>query len=267
MEIGFYLYCIRLKTNETIEVRETISGEAKVQIIPYQNLEAIVSEISLEEFGSEEIQKKAREDLEWIKGKAQIHEEVIEQAMRKDNSNIIPVIPMQFGVIFITIEKLQETLSNNLEKFRKSLEYLSGKQEWGVKAFMNQNIFEEFLENGSSVLLAKKKETQSMPKGLAFFAKKQAASLIDEMVGKELDKIISEMNESLFQLAAKFNKAKNLEKDFTGITEKMIFNNFYLIEELKLNDFKKKVEELKEKFNPIGIKVNMSGPWPSYHFA
>ena len=102
---------------------------------------------------------------------------------------------------------------------------------------------------------------------MAFFAKKQTASLIDELKGKELDKITCEMNESLFQLTASFNKAKILEKDFTGITEKMILNNFYLIEELKLNDFQKKVEELKGKFDPLGIKVNISGPWPSYHFA
>jgi hypothetical protein len=264
---GFYLYCIRLKTNETIEVRETISGDGNIKIIPYHYLEAIVSEVSLAEFGSDEIQKKAGEDLEWIKVKAQIHEEVIEQAMGKNNSKNIPVIPMQFGVIFKTIEKLQETLSYNVENFRKSLEYLTGKQEFGVKIFLNQKIFEEFLENSNGLLLAKKKEAESMPKGMAFFAKKQAASLIDEIKGKELDKITGEMNESLFQLAANFIKAKNLEKDFTGIEEKMILNNFYLIEEPKLKNFQKKVEELKGKFNPTGIKVNMSGPWPSYHFA
>jgi hypothetical protein len=267
MKKGFYLYCIRQKTNEPIDVQKTISGDGKVQIILYQDLEAIVSEVSLDEFGSEEIQKKAEENLDWIKEKAQIHEEVIEQAMVNANSKIIPVIPMQFGLIFKTIEKLQEPLKNNLEKFRKSLEYLTGKQEWGVKAFMNQKVFEELLEKGNPELLAKKKETESLPKGMAFFAKKQTAAIIDEIVEKELYKITNEINESLSQLAANFNKAKILEKDFTGMTEKMILNNFYLLEESKLNDFQKKVKELKEKFNPIGIGVIMSGPWPSYHFA
>jgi len=262
---GFYLYCIRKKSDSKFSLKG-MSGE-EVFSIPYQDLEAVASEVSLEEFGSEEIQKKAEDDVNWIKEKAQIHEEVIERAMGKGTSNIIPVIPMQFGVIFKTKEKLEETLSKNLEKFRKSLEYLTGKQEWGVKAFLSRKVFEEFLEKGSEEVLAKKKEAESLPKGMAFFAKKQAVSQIDEIKEKELDKITGEIQESLSQLAASSNKAKILEKDFTGKIEEMILNSFHLIEEAKLNDFQKKVEELKEKYNGKGIIIEMSGPWPSYHFA
>lgn len=69
------------------------------------------------------------------------------------------------------------------------------------------------------------------------------------------------------QLSFSKNKAKLLEKDFTGIEEEMILNSFYLIEELKLNQFQKKVEELKEKHNSRGIIIEMTGPWPPYHFA
>ena len=266
METGLYLYCIRLKCNETIEVLKTMSGDEKVQILPFMDLEAIISEVSIEEFSSEEIQKKAEEDLDWIKGKAQIHEEVIEQAMMTSNSVIIAVIPMQFGVIFKTREKIQETLGNNLEKFKKSLEYLGGKQEWSVKAFLDQKVFEEFLENGNEELLAKKKETESLPKGMSFFAKKKIASTIDEIKEKELDKIIKEIYESLDESIVSFHKAKILEKDFTLMTEDMISNGFYLIDESRLNEFKGKIEEFREKFNLRGIKIEMSGPWPSYHF-
>ena len=281
MDKGLYLYCIRTKTEnknlafgKNLDSRfarikfsaEGIDG-GEIFVIPYQDLEAVVSEVSLEEFGSKEIQKKAEGNLGWIREKAKIHEEAIEQAMGKGSSNIIPVIPMQFGVIFKTKEKLEETLSKNLEKFRKSLDYLTGKQEWGVKTFLNQKVFGEFLEKGSEEILAKKKEAESLPKGMAFFAKKQALSKIDEIKEKELDKIKGEIHESLSQLAASSNKAKNLERELTGRIEEMILNGFYLIEESKLNDFQKKVEELKEKYSGKGIIIEMTGPWPSYHFA
>jgi len=204
--------------------------------------------------------------LDWILGKAQIHEEVIEQAMRTSDSVIIPVIPMQFGVIFKTREKLQETLGNNFEKFRKNLEYLSGKQEWGVKVFLDQKVYGEFLEKGNEELLAKKREAESLPKGLSFFAKKKITSTIDDIKEKELDKIIKEIYESLDESVVSFHKAKILEKDFTLMTEDMILNRFYLIEESRLKEFKGKIEEFREKFNLRGIKIEMSGPWPSYHF-
>lgn len=295
MDKGLYLYCIRTKTEnknlafgKNLDSRfarikfsaEGING-GEIFVIPYQDLEAVVSEVSLEEFGSEEIQKKAEGNLGWIREKAKIHEEAIEQAMGRGSSNIIPVIPMQFGVIFKTKEKLEETLSKNLEKFRKSLDYLTGKQEWGVKTFLNQKVFGEFLEKGSEEILAKKKEAESLPKGMAFFAKKQAVSKINEIKEKELDRIKGEIHESLSQLAASSNngrnaryiehpahyKAKNLERELTGRIEEMILNGFYLIEESKLNDFQKKAEELKEKYSGRGIIIEMTGPWPSYHFA
>jgi len=266
METGLYLYCVRQKGNEAIEVLKTMSGDENVQILPFLDLEAIISEVSIEEFSSEEIQKKAEEDLEWIKGKAQIHENVIEQAMKTSDSAIIPVIPMQFGVIFKTREKLQETLYNNLENFRKSLEFLAGRQEWGVKAYLDQKAFEIFLEKGNEELLAKKREAEALPKGLSFFAKKKVASTIDEIKEKELDKIINEIYESLAESGVSLHKAKILEKDFTLMTEEMILNGFYLVEESRLNEFREKTEEFREKFNQHGIKIEMSGPWPSYHF-
>ena len=257
---GFYFYCII--SESVLELSTEGIGGGKVFIMPYQDLKAVVSEVSLEEFSSEEIQNKAQEDVNWIREKAQNHQKVIEEAMAMG-----PVIPMQFGVIFKTKEKLEETLSSHYEQFKQSLQKLAGKQEWGVKAYMNRKVFEEFLEKGSEEVLAKKKEAESLPKGMAFFAKKQAVSQIGEVREKELDKITGEIYESLSQLADSFNKAKILEKDFTGRIEEMILNCFYLIEESKLAQFQKKVEELKEKYNPIGIEVEMSGPWPSYHFA
>ena len=266
METGLYLYCVRLRTDEPLEVQRTI-GQGKIQIIPYLDLEAVTSEVSIEEFSSAEIHKKAEEDLDWIKGKALIHEEVIEQAMKTDQFSVIPVIPMQFGVIFRTQENLKETLYENLEKFRESLKFLEGREEWGVKVFVDEKVFEDYLEQGNEELLVRKKEAQELPKGLAFFAKKKAAYKIEEIKQRELNKITSEITESLAVSAVTLLKAKILEKDFTLLSNEMIMNGFYLLEEKRLTEFIDKTEEFKKRLNPLGIDIEISGPWPSYHFA
>ena len=266
MEKGFYLYCIRSQTAKPIEVVKTISGEGKVYIISYNDIEAVVSEVDLNEFGSEEIQKKAEEDLNWIKEKAQIHEYVIEQVMRV-GPNLISVIPMKFGTIFKTEESLKECLRKNYQQFKDSLEKLKGKQEWGVKIYLKENIFRKTIEDKNEAVLAKKKEIESLPKGMAFFTQKQIGEIVNQEKDKELDRITEEIYESLGQLAFSKNKSKLLEKDFTGMLEEMLLNAFYLIEESKLASFQKKVGELKEKYNSLGFKVEVSGPWPSYHFA
>ena len=265
MSKGFYLYCIRKTGFPSIKVEKTIGG-GEVSIIPYEELEVVTSLVDLSEFGSEEIQRKAQEDLNWIKEKAQIHQYVIEQAMRV-GSNLISVIPMKFGTIFKTEESLKECLRKNCQQFKDSLKKLKGKQEWGVKVYLKENIFRKTIEEKNEAVLAKKKEIESLPKGMAFFAQKQIDEVVGQEKNKELDRITEEIFENLGQLAFSKNKSKLLEKDFTGMTEEMIVNAFYLIEESKLDSFQKKVGELKEKYNSLGFEVEMTGPWPSYHFA
>ena len=187
--------------------------------------------------------------------------------MGKGNSQLMSVIPMQFGVIFKTKEKLEETLGNRYEELIKSLENLRGKHEWSVKIQLKEIIFRKTIEEKNEAVLAKKKEIESLPKGMAFFAQKQIDGIVGQEKDKELDRITEELYESLGQLAFSKNKAKLLEKDFTGMPEAMILNTFYLIEESKLASFQKKVGELKEKYNSFGFEVEMAGPWPSYHFA
>jgi len=263
---GFYLYCVRTKTAEPLEVAKTISGEGKVRVVLYEDIEAVVSEVDLNEFGSEEIQRKAEEDLNWIKEKAQIHEYVIEQAMRV-GPNLISVIPMKFGTIFKTEEGLKDCFRKEYQQFKDSLEKLKGKQEWGVKVYLKESVFRKTIEDKNEIVLAKKKEIESLPKGMAFFAQKQIDEIVGQEKDKELDRIAEEIYESLGPLAFSKNKDKFLEKDFTGRPEEMVLNAFYLIEESKLNSFQKRVEELKEKYNSLGFEVEVSGPWPSYHFA
>ena len=265
MSKGFYLYCIRKTGFPSIKVEKTIGG-GEVSIIPYEELEVVTSLVDLSEFGSEEIQRKAQEDLNWIKEKAQIHQYVIEQAMRV-GSNLISVIPMKFGTIFKTEESLKECLRKNCQQFKDSLKKLKEKQEWGVKVYLKENIFRKTIEEKNEAVLAKKKEIESMPKGMAFFAQKQIDEVVGQEKDKELDRIIEEIFENLGQLAFSKNKSKLLEKDFTGMTEEMILNAFYLIEESKLDSFQKKVEELKEQYNSLGFEVEAAGPWPSFHFA
>ena len=265
MSKGFYLYCIRKTGFPSIKVEKTIGG-GEVSIIPYEELEVVTSLVDLSEFGSEEIQRKAQEDLNWIKEKAQIHQYVIEQAMRV-GSNLISVIPMKFGTIFKTEESLKECLRKNCQQFKDSLKKLKGKQEWGVKVYLKENIFRKTIEEKNEAVLAKKKEIESLPKGMAFFAQKQIDEVVGQEKDKELGRITEEIFENLGQLAFSKNKSKLLEKDFTGMTEEMILNAFYLIEESKLDSFQKKVEELKEQYNSLGFEVEAAGPWPSFHFA
>lgn len=261
---GFYLYCVRKKTNSEFSAPAIDGG--KIWFLSYQDLEAVASEVSLEKFGAEEIQKKAQEDLNWIKEKAQAHEIVIEKAMAKENRKVIPVIPMKFGTIFKTQEKLEQTLRKYYSQFKEKLENLIGKQEWAVKVYLNHKTFKEEIKKISPVVQEKEKEIAQLPEGMAYFMQKQ----IDEAVAKEVDNTLQNYIENFFGTLERCTiagtKGKILEKELTGKSLPMILNAIFLVSEQRLEDFIQQVKRLNQEYRPRGFNFEYSGPWPPYNF-
>lgn len=254
----FYLYCLRKKNPTPIKAVKTIN-KGEVYSISHHEIEAVVSEVNLEEFGSEEIQKKAQEDVNWIKEKAQIHEHVIEQAMGS-GGKILPVIPMKFGTIFKTKQSLEKILEKNYLKFKKLLEDLKRKQEWGVKIYLAEKVFTKHLRTP-------RKELKTLPKGMEFFVKKQMEEVIKKEKNRRLKKIVQQVFANLQKLAVDSSQGKNLDKAITGKEEAMVLNASFLVKEEKVREFQNQVKGLKVKYQRLGLIVQESGPWPPYNFV
>jgi len=255
---GLYLYCVRRTNPASIKAVKTIGG-GEVCAYSFEELEAVVSEVDLEKFNSEEIQKKAQEDLKWIKEKAQVHEHVIERAMEV-GGQIIPVIPMRFGTIFKTKESLEEMISKHQAKFKASLEKLEGKQEWGVKVYLNEEVFTKHLQGG-------RMDSLEVKTGADFFAKKKMEKIIKEARGEKLQEIIGEIFTNLRNFSVEANQGKNLDKAITGREEPMVLNANFLVKEERVGEFQKEVGELKTKYGDLGLIIQESGPWPPCNFV
>ena len=111
-----------------------VNGKEGVIIRAFAGIEAVVSEVNFDDFG--EMQKKAQEDIHWIKEKALAHEMVVEEAMGKMNNGSAPVIPIKFGVIFNTNERLAHVISGQTAAIRAAFDRIRAKQEWSVKLFL-----------------------------------------------------------------------------------------------------------------------------------
>jgi hypothetical protein len=265
---GLYLYCLREKSKSSqILSAKGIDGKEEVFIIPYQGLEAVVSKVSLEEFASEEIKKKAQEDLNWIKEKAVIHEKVVEEAMRK-NGKILNLIPMRFGTIFQDKASLGETLNKDYTKIREVLERIRGKQEWSVKVYLkDRRKFEQVIKEKNETIKEKERKIGDLPEGMAFFMEEELKEAIYEELDKELNNIAEGLFADLEKQSIASVKNKILEKELTGRREPMVLNVAYLIPEEKIEDFDKEAQRLNQEIQANGFYLECSGPWPAYNFS
>ncbi len=273
---GFYIYCI-IKTRDSKFLSKGIDG-GEVFVVPYRDIEAVVSEVSLEKFNSVEIQKKARDDLRWIIKNIQAHEKVIEEAMNlignnvsgkiKKEREIVGAIPMKFGAIFETGERLEELLKKRRLEFKKTLKKLAGKQEWAIKAYLDEKLFENEVKKLSSTVKAKEKEIASMPEGIAYFAQKEIGDIVSKEAGKIIQRHIGDIFEALKKCAEDGIKGKILlDKELTEESLLMVLNAAFLVSEKKLGDFEKEINKLNIKYGSKGFILKYSGPWPSYNFA
>jgi len=264
---GLYLYCVRKRTDSpSFSIKGIDEGE-EVFVFPFRELEAVVSKVSLEEFASEEIQKKAQEDLNWIKEKAVIHEKVIEEAMRKGDE-FISLIPTKFGTVFKEEKNLEETLNKHYEQFKATLEKLKGKLEWSLKVYItDKKRFEQAIKEKNELIKEKEKEIASLPEGMAFFMEEELKEIISKEVDEELNNILEALFESLGKQASASSKNRILEKELTGRREPMVLNAAYLISEEKIEDFKKAAEALNRQIQANGFCLEYSGPWPAYNFT
>ncbi|MEW6410781.1 MAG: GvpL/GvpF family gas vesicle protein [Nitrospirota bacterium] len=264
---GLYLYCIRKRTDAPSFSTKGIDEQREVFVMPFRELEAVVSEVSLEEFATEEIQKKAQEDLNWIKEKAVAHEEVIEEAMKKNNK-ILSVIPMRFGTILKDKIRLEDTLNKDYSKIREVLNRIRGKQEWSLKVYLkDRKKFEQTVKEKNEAIKEKEKEIAVLDEGVAFFMEEELKEVISREVDKELNNIVEILFENLGKQAVVSVKSKILGKELTGRREPMILNAAYLISEEKIEDFKKEAKRLNQEMKERGLNLEYSGPWPPYNFV
>ena len=268
---GFYLYgiCPALKLERSRDIETDIKGiddVRKVFFAPYNDIAAVVSEVSLEEFDSEEIQRKAKEDLQWIKDKASRHDEVIKAAI-KINGDSLAIIPMKFGTIFKTKEGLSGSLRKNYLKFRKFLEVLEGKEEWPMKVYLKARLLENEVKKTSAVIKEKSKELCSLPAGRTYFLEKEIDELAATEARKSISGYISVFLEKIKPLAEEVKENKILEKEITQKREPMIFNGAFLVKKEKVDEFQKEIQKLRAEYEKIGFTFESSGPWSPYNFV
>ncbi|OIN96246.1 hypothetical protein AUJ66_06780 [Candidatus Desantisbacteria bacterium CG1_02_38_46] len=262
---GLYLYCIRRRIDTPFSFfRKGIDEKYEVTTFACRDLEAVISKVPLEEFDSEEIQIKAQNDMKWLREKAVIHEQVIEEAMRSEEE-ILPLIPMKFGTIFKEEKGLRENIDEHYEQFRTILEKLQGKQEWNIKVYLtNKKKLEEVIK-GTEAIKEKEKEIASMPEGMAYFMEEE----LKELLGKEIDRELKKTSEVLFErfekIAEEVVEGKILDQALTQ-REHMVLNTSYLVKKERIEDFKVEAVWVKQEIEAKGFTLEHSGPWPPYNF-
>lgn len=259
-DVGWYLYAV-LPSSTEIPSMVGIDEGFPLVMIAEGDIGVMASPVSLTEFGTEAL-KRNLEDIRWVAEKACRHEEIVEEIMRG-----LPLIPMRFGTIFLNLEKVKRMLRENFGRFQDALEYLSDKEEWGLKGFSDRQLLQEWVLKEDPELLRLSEEINTMSPGHAFFSKKRLLEKTSTIALEWEAELVRLIEEAIRGEAVDLVKNPTFPREATGVDEEMVINLACLVLKEKVGAFIERVEDLNNNYRVKGLELQISGPWPPYNFS
>jgi hypothetical protein len=204
---------------------------------------AVVADAPLDRFGGEPLQNDLQ-DVEAISRHALAHASVIEFFFRR-----APVIPLKLFTLFSSDDRVREHLQSRRTRLRKLFGELRSHEEWGVRVIAGEVEAESArsLTSGRDYLEVKKRLIQQN-------AAPPRATVRD----------IAAVLKALGKLAARTRKEAFPPP---GKGRPFVTGASFLVRASRRGQWSRQVATLTAALAKRGHRLEVTGPWPPYHFV
>ncbi|MBM4285525.1 MAG: GvpL/GvpF family gas vesicle protein [Deltaproteobacteria bacterium] len=261
MPQGLYLYCLaRLSRLPALPLAGPgVDGRNSLAVATYQDLAAVWSPVSVEDFCGPEAEERLR-DLTWIGPRVIRHQEVVAGVMRHS-----PVLPVRFGTIFASRANLDKVLQRHSDTIAEYLERLTDQEEWAVKGMLDRPGAREKL---FSLKLTREAESlEALSPGKRYFEEQRLRTAGDQELQRWLQRVCREVWANLWNYAAQVQERRRLSREATGSDQDMVWNWALLIPRQAVGDFKVFIRDVNAQYAHRGLSLEATGPWPPYSFC
>ncbi|WP_283133147.1 GvpL/GvpF family gas vesicle protein [Rhizohabitans arisaemae] len=248
-DTGVYLYAVA----HDLGIREPegltgVDGRA-VRVIPHADLVAYVSTVPLDRFGEEAL-RRSMEDLDWLDATARAHHHVVETV-----AEAAPVVPVRLVTVYGGEGPVKELLDRRHDDFVTVLARVTGRQEWGVKAYARAPA--------SAGAPGRKAEEATVGPGTAYLRRRRSDLHEQEEERRRAAVGAERIHEVLAASAVASRLHRTQDPQLSGRTEWMVLNGAYLVDRDRAEAFRRVVDGLSEP----GVEVQLTGPWTPYSFT
>ncbi|WP_063014162.1 GvpL/GvpF family gas vesicle protein [Nocardia kruczakiae] len=248
-----WLYAVTPHSDEEAETAAPtgVAGEP-VRTIVSGNLTAFVGSVPLDVFGEEPLRRNF-EDLDWLEATARAHDAVVSAVVGRGQA-----VPLRLATVFRDDDRVRESLDERRADFVAALELVSGRTEWGVRAYGDRATL-------TAAVAEAKAEAGTMTPGAAYLARRRAQLSAQETVERDAAERAAQVHERLLRRAAAGRCQPLTDPAVSGRRDWMVLNGTYLVDDDRTEDFTATVTALGAEFP--GIRLELTGPWPPYSFA
>jgi hypothetical protein len=219
----------------------------RAELLHHAGLAALLSAVPRGEFDQAALEQSL-EDLDRLEMLARRHERVLDEALRSG-----PVVPFRMCTIYESADHVRRMLEAEHRALAEALGRLSGMVEWGVKAYVAASAATPAVASPAS--------------GTEYLARKHHERDAADRARRATDATAEVIHARLSAQAADAVLSRPHDPSLSGRPEEMILNAAYLVPDSRVARFRILVGDLARRHAADGLVLQLTGPWPAYHFA
>jgi hypothetical protein len=207
-------------------------------------------------------------ELAWLAPRAEAHDRVVTAA-----ADAVPVIPFPILSLFRDEAAVRAMLAERRSELRRVLAHLRGAREYTIRLYRDDAKLSAALAELSEPVRELERSVAGASPGQRYLLQRK----LDEERRAELRRVSREVAQATFgalEPIARQAVREPLPAAIAGAepresssTQPAILNASFLVDDVRLDDFRARLSELITAREHAGFRVEFTGPWPAYHFA
>ncbi|MFG3002717.1 GvpL/GvpF family gas vesicle protein [Streptomyces calvus] len=244
-----YVYAVCRPFGTPLQAQLTGVGGDPPRLLPHHDLVAVVSHVPEADFAEEPLRAHL-EDLDWLTAVARAHQGVIDAL-----TTVTTPLPLRLGTVFRDDSGVRTMIEAREESFRRTLDRLEGRVEWGVKVYVESAPEER----------APAPPAPRPASGRDYLRQRRTASRAQDDLWRRAENFATRLHETLSECAEDSRIHAPQNPALSGASGRNVLNAAYLVPRTQSEEFVERVDRTKD--GEPGIRVELTGPWAAYSFA
>jgi len=221
------------------------------RLLTHHGLIAVVSHVPERDFAEEPLRRRL-EDLDWLTETARAHQSVIDAL-----TVVTTPLPLRMGTVFRDDSGVRVMLEAREDDFRRTLDRLTGRVEWGVKVYVDTEPEE------------RDAPAQKPASGRDYLRQRRMRVRANDDMWQQTEEFADHLHAALSAYADDSRLHAPQNPALSGVPGRNVLNAAYLVARNDSEEFVELVDRSKDetKVSIPGIRVELTGPWAAYSFA
>ncbi len=265
MDEYLYLYGITWAHGSLPGHTSGVDRRFHVEGLPCGRLTAWSSRVGLDQFDPAKLQEGTM-DVPWLSEVALRHNEILSEL-----ANRSPLLPMKLGTLFHSRDSLLAKVKRHAAWTADFLTALGDRREWAVKVYFDESRLESSLlsaDCGAARQTLRGDSAHTLQgQGAHYLAARRRQQERHQRAQVAVKQELSSLEARLQCFTDSWRRLRLLPATLTNRPEKMVWNGAFLLPGPQLRPFQEACEDLEQELTPCGLSLELSGPWPPYHFC